>query len=75
MKVVAVGCFEPGSRLLDELDGRPAVVLLGDIEEIRQCGALIYQEVELMPRAGKNPARRIMAEDAAPNESDPEVKR
>lgn len=43
MKVVSVGNVEG----LDQLAG---VLLVGNEEEIRQAGAMLYQEVRLVPR-------------------------
>lgn len=50
MKVVFVGAID--DALVRELRGRPAVVLVGTMEEVRQAGGMLYARVEIreLPR-------------------------
>lgn len=50
MKVVSVGFLEPSD--VEELRKAPAVILLGTADEVRACGALLYQDVSVAATEG-----------------------
>lgn len=45
MKVMIVGALTKSD--VKELQGMPVVVLTGSLDDIRRCGAVLYQEVEV----------------------------
>lgn len=47
MKVIALGSFET-DECLNELRGRPILVLTGDLDELRAAGELPYQSVKVV---------------------------
>lgn len=49
MKVIIVGSIEP--RDVEAMNGAPAVLLVGTIEEVRAAGALLYQDVSIEAKA------------------------
>lgn len=54
MKVMIVGALTKGD--INELHGMPVVVLAGSLEDIRRCGAVLYEEVEVVQRIKPSPS-------------------
>jgi hypothetical protein len=48
MKVVMIGSLDLDA--VKELRGEPVVVLTGEIDDIRRCAEVLFQEVELVQR-------------------------
>ncbi len=60
MKVMIVGALSKSD--VKAMQGMPVVVLTGSLEDIRRCGGVLYQEVEVVQRIEAAPEPSVAEE-------------